>query len=74
MLSHHINTVPEGVMQVKQSTLCQILKVVDEDGCVAMEKKEEAGMLTQQQDQLLPPLCSFSLCCRLSLDQLVCQS
>lgn len=51
----HTCTVIEGVTRVKQSTLCQVLRVVDENECVAMEIEEEADMLTQQQDQLFSP-------------------
>lgn len=52
----HAHTVVEGVTRVKQNTLHQVLRVVDENECVAMEIEEEADMLSQQRDQLFPPL------------------
>lgn len=67
----HTHTVIEGVIRVKQSTLHQVLRVVDENECVAMEMEEEADMLSQLQGKrhflslavfvlfwpLLPTLC-----------------
>lgn len=63
-LHAHARTVIEGVIRVKQSALHQVLRVVDENECVAMEMEEEADMLSQLQGKLfffLGPFAVFVL-------------
>lgn len=55
--SNAAHTLIEGVKRVKQNTLRQVLRVVDE--CVAMEIEEEADLLSQQQGQVFPLLFVF---------------
>lgn len=66
MQYHHMrtHTVIEGVTRVKLSTPHQVLRVVDEDECVAMEIEKEADLQSQHQDQLSLPSC-LCLCYQL---------
>ena len=55
MQYHHAHRVTEVVSQVKQSILYKVLRVVDKNECVAMEREEVPGVLSQQPGQLFPP-------------------